>query len=103
MNSAFRAIPLAVIASICIDAQAKPVGPCIHSLEAKPTPADPTRMDPLRKPRCPIAIVYAEREPSDANAPGEPSERGGRVDTEAKLAGRSDASSIAPRRLVLHV
>lgn len=105
MNPAFRAIFLLALASTGLDAQAKPVAPCILTLEAKPAPADPSRTDPLRQPRCPIVIVYAAPGLSVATAPRDASKRGGRANLEAKRTNRPDAvpGTIALRRPVMHV
>lgn len=105
MNSAFRAIFLLVLASVGIDAQARPVAPCVAWLEARPTAADPSRIGPLRQPRCPIAIVYAAPALSGAGAPDQASKGGGTVAVEATLADQSEEprDSIAPTRPMLHV
>ncbi len=66
MNSALRTSLLATIALACIDAEAKPAERCILSLEARPmnveTSSGPMRADRYGRPRCPLAVVYPDRE-----------------------------------------
>jgi hypothetical protein len=108
MKPAIRAMLLVVIASASVDAEAKSAERCILMLEARPTPLESarvdSRIDPITsRPRCPLAVVYAIRDPSARAVPGHTAR--GAMEPEAKLDDPSDATleSVVPQRPLLHV